>query len=278
MKEITMNNKLKIIKLFLSGLSYDDIAMQVGVAKGSVVNIIDQFREGELPIPPGVTEYIDELRKVAIDMKKHSTTVSQLKGYIKLHAKIKEMGVDTDHVEQWLDICQGIATATVSNSQFVSAALELAQLTADTGQDYESAITGYKAKIEASKVLEAEIEQEKAHLTDIKEKTTKEKEQATKELDAITKAIATAQEIFSKQKKELRAQLDEYMVQNKISWETVKIVVAILESELSGAGLDQEQIAAISKRIAKAESLTIYTKGLEDKKKVLEAEVDELGQ
>ena len=145
MKEITMNNKLKIIKLFLSGLSYDDIAMQVGVAKGSVVNIIDQFREGELPIPPGVTEYIDELRKVAIDMKKHGTTISQLKDYIKLHAKIKEMVADTDLVEQWLDICHGIATATVSNSGFVSAALELAQLTSENGCDYQSVIDDYQA-------------------------------------------------------------------------------------------------------------------------------------
>ena len=267
MKEITMNNKLKIIKLFLSGLSYDDIAMQVGVAKGSVVNIIDQFREGELPIPPGVTEYIDELRKVAIDMKKYGTMVSQLKDYIKLHAKIKGMGVDTDHVGQWLDICQGIATATVSNNEFVSAALELAQLTADTGQDYESAITGYKAMLEASKVLQAEIEQQKAQLADIKAKTAKEKEQATKELDAITKAIATAQETFSKQKKELKSQLDEYMVQNQFSWDKVNKISTILHSELSKAGLDQDEEEIVSQEIAKVGSLTVSRKKLEKENK-----------
>jgi len=106
MKEISLNTKFKVIKLFFAGLSYDEIAVQVGIAKGSVVNIIDQFREGKLPVPPGMTGYIDELRKLTVDMKKHSTTVSHLKGYIKLYAKITEMGVETDHVGQWLDICQ----------------------------------------------------------------------------------------------------------------------------------------------------------------------------
>jgi len=63
-KELTVTKKLKVVKLFLTGLSYDDIAQQSGIAKGSVVNIVNEFREGGLPLPPGMTEYIDELRKL----------------------------------------------------------------------------------------------------------------------------------------------------------------------------------------------------------------------
>lgn len=154
MKEISLNMKFKVIKLFFAGLSYDEIAMQVGIAKGSVVNIIDQFREGKLPVPPGMTGYIDELRKLTVDMKKQSTTVSHLKGYIKLYAKITEMGVETDHVGQWLDICQEIATPTVSNNEFMSAALQLAELNVNTGQDYNSIITQYKANYQSLKDLQ----------------------------------------------------------------------------------------------------------------------------
>ncbi len=93
MKEISINLKMKVIKLFLNGHTYDEIAEQVGIAKGSVVNIINEFREGYLPAPPGLVEYIDALRKLAVDMKKHDTSISQLKGYDKPHAKIEEIGV-----------------------------------------------------------------------------------------------------------------------------------------------------------------------------------------
>lgn len=119
MKELTITKKLKVIKLFLTGLSYDEIAQQSGIAKGSVVNIVNEFREGNLPLPPGMTEYIDELRSLVVDLKKSSTTVSALKNYVKLHAKLQDMGVGGEQLGQWLDICQNIASTEVSNNQFV---------------------------------------------------------------------------------------------------------------------------------------------------------------
>jgi len=57
MKQISVSKKLKVVKLFFSGLSYDEIAQQTGVAKGSVVNIIDDFRYGILQAPPDMAEF-----------------------------------------------------------------------------------------------------------------------------------------------------------------------------------------------------------------------------
>lgn len=98
MKESTYSKKAQVIKLFLTGLSYDEIGKQAGVAKGSVVNIIDEFREGYLSLPPGMTEYIDELRHLVVDMKKHGTSVPCLKNYLKLHNKLQEMDVKSNQV------------------------------------------------------------------------------------------------------------------------------------------------------------------------------------
>ena len=44
-----------------------EIAQELGIAKGSVVNIIDEFRNGEMEIAPN--EYIDVLRELAVDLK-----------------------------------------------------------------------------------------------------------------------------------------------------------------------------------------------------------------
>ena len=93
MRELSEIIKEKVVRLFWAGHSYDDIAQQLDIAKGSVVNIVGEFREGYLAAPPGMVEYIDALRKLAVDMKKHDTSISQLKGYDKPHAKIEEIGV-----------------------------------------------------------------------------------------------------------------------------------------------------------------------------------------
>lgn len=154
MKEISLIKKQKVIKLLFSGLSYDEIAQEAGVAKGSVVNIIDEFKEGTLPIPLTITGYIDELRHVAVDMKNHNITISHLKSYIKLHTKLKEMGVSVEQADEWLDICQDIACSSVSSNQFVKAALELAQVTSGSGLSYTNVVADYNAKLSASKQLE----------------------------------------------------------------------------------------------------------------------------
>lgn len=278
MKPITLNIKIKVVKLFLGGYSYDEIAQQVGIAKGSVVNIIDEFREGSLPLPPGIIEYVDELRHLVVDLKKHQTSVSQAKSYLKLHARLQDMGVNSEEVEQWLDVCQSIASPAVSNAQFVKAALELAELESQNASSYESLLDDYQAKAKMSKELDAEIEKKSADLNQARLNLKQEKEQATKELDSITTAIATAQDAFSQQKKGLKAQLAEYLAQNKLTWQKVKTVAALLNSGLGDVGLTKEEIDKLSGQISGAGSLAVVIKQLEQERDEVKAEVDQLVQ
>ena len=66
------------------------------MSKGSVVSIIADFRNADLPIPPSMKEYIDELRRLVVDLRKQGTNVTQLETYLKLHTKLKEMGIDSE--------------------------------------------------------------------------------------------------------------------------------------------------------------------------------------
>jgi Fe2+ transport system protein FeoA len=131
MKEIGLNKKLKVIKMFFAGYTYDEIALELGIAKGSVVNIIDDFRNGELQIP--LSEYMDALRELAVDIRKQHTTIKKLQMYVAIDKKLVEMGVGPEKVEDWLDIVQDIATKAASMKPFVSAALELSQMEMATG-------------------------------------------------------------------------------------------------------------------------------------------------
>ena len=278
MREISLTSKYKVVKLFLTGLSYDEIAHQVGIAKGSVVNIIVEFREGHLPVPPGMTEYVDALRQVAVDLRKNNTSIAQVQSCLKLDLKLREMGVSSDKAEHWLDICHNIASPTVSTDRFVTAALELSQAESESGLSYGDVLNDYNAKLSRTSELSKEIEREEQQLTEARASHQKEKEQATKELDAITKAIATAQDMFRKQKKDLKARMDEYLAQHKLSWKKVNTALALLDMELSRAGMAKADIEHLSRRIRNAGSLVNVINQLKKEKDGLQSEVGRLVQ
>ena len=57
----------------------DEIAQQLDIAKGSVTNIISDFRDGQISIPGDMKEYVNELRRIAVDLKKHQVSLNQLR-------------------------------------------------------------------------------------------------------------------------------------------------------------------------------------------------------
>ena len=140
MREISMKVKRQVVTLFFTGLSYDQMSRDTGVSKGGVVNIVDDYREGRLVLTGDMTEVVDELRRVAVELRKNNTTASQVVSYVKIHAKLKEMDVDSESLEQWFDICRDIASPTSSGKQFAAAALELAKVKSQTGLTYQEIV------------------------------------------------------------------------------------------------------------------------------------------
>ena len=269
MKSISTHIKLNVIKLFLLGYSYDEIHKQLGIGKGTVASIVDDFRSGVIPVPPGMGEYVDALRQLVVDLKKHHTTVTQVLPYVKLHAKMKEMGVDEGQVDTWLDICKGITSQGASNNQFVQAAIELAEATAINGQSYSQLLHDYDKKLDLNKKLDGEIKNKKKEIVILDKEHASKVEHYTSELKTITDAAKTAQAMFEQQTEEL-------MHQKNLTFDEVNTVSAILTTELGKIELNKENIKQISKRISEAGSLTVHIKNIEEQKQKLEAEIQEL--
>jgi hypothetical protein len=278
MKSIGGYKEAKILKLFLGGFSYDEIAQQVGVSHGSVANTVDEFRNGDLFVPPGMTEYVDELRHLVVDMKKEHTTPAQVKSCLNIHKKLLKMGVDTTQAEQWLDISQDIASTADSDKQFVESALELAQLTGDTGLSCKAAVDSYHAMMKASEALDIDMQQKSKKLEVFDLNYEKKKKQASKELESINTAIATAQDNFAQQEAQLKAQMDEYLAQNKLTWKKVKTATALLDSGLADAGLNKEEIEELSERLEAAGSLAVTINELKKQRDELKPEVELLAK
>jgi len=278
MYEITLFKRKEVVRMFFQGVSFDAIARQLGIGKGSAVNIIEEFREGDLAVPSDMTEYVDALRKTAVDLGKHNTSISQVMTCARIHAKLVDMGVGEEKAEQWIDTCQEIASTGASGNELINAAMELVQLKAKTGLNYEELITDYKTRKNKRDELHEEIERGNAMLAKVKSEQKKEKEKATRELESITSAMTTTQELFQKQKDSLKSELDEYLAQNKLSWKKVDLVKMIFDVGLNGVGLREREIEDMENLINHTGSLSIVVKNLKHERDVLETEVDKLLQ
>ena len=116
MRELSQNIREQTVKLFLQGVTYDDISWKLKIAKGSVVNIINEFREGDLSLSGDMTDYVDELRHLVVDLKKHEVTVGQMRSFLRFHNRLKDLEVDDEGIEETLDVLQDMIDCCYPNS------------------------------------------------------------------------------------------------------------------------------------------------------------------
>ena len=116
MRKLSQNIREQTVKLFLQGVTYDDISWKLKIAKGSVVNIIDEFRDGKLSIPDDITDLVDELRRVVVDLKKQEVTIGQMRAFLRFHNRLKGLGEDDEGIEETLDVFQDMIDCCYPNS------------------------------------------------------------------------------------------------------------------------------------------------------------------
>jgi myosin heavy subunit len=278
MRELAAQQKNMVIKMFLEGYSYDEIASKLGVAKGSITNVVEEIRTGSLPLPNEIAGYVDELRKIAVDMKKNNTNVSALMPYLMIHNKLKSMGISNHQIEPWIDIYRQIASEDVPNRQFVEAALELARLTSKTGMSYESLISDYTKKSEELGSTQAEIDRCKKRVDELRRNLTEQRKHNIQRVRELEKELEVATENHNKSKERMKADLDKHLAENKLSWEKVDTVIAIFDKKLSEAGLTQAQAKELSQRIEATGYLSVTIAQQEVQSKELSSELENLSK
>lgn len=278
MKEISLEKKLRVIKLFLKAYTYKEISQRESIAQSSVVNIVDEFRNGQISIPPDMVEYIDELRKLAVDLRKSNTGIAELKSYLKLHKRLMKLGANTEDGEQWLVTCQTLTQPGISTNQLISAATELSQISSEIGLTYSETVQDFHTKKNELAALNIKIEQVKNELNEVTQELEREKDRYITELDSIRKAIATARTVFEQQKHDLKARLNEYLVSNKLKMEKVEITIAVLELNLEKTGLKRREREDLAKQIREVGLLSILTRQLNKRKIGLQSQVNTLKQ
>ncbi len=138
MHKVSPGKQLSVVRHYLSGLSYDDIAALCGVAKGTVANIISDLKVGRVPEAQAPAEQLDLLRELASDLHRCHLTAGQAVAGIAVVAHLKDLGIEPGDVGRWASMCRDLATQKAEVSDFVNAALALYELKQRTGLSLEA--------------------------------------------------------------------------------------------------------------------------------------------
>ena len=108
MEKITPRKKLTVVKLYLSGLSYDEIVSKVGVSKGTVANVVAELKAGSFPEAADVGEHIEILRELSIDLKRSRLGPGQCATGLILLNRINELGLELADIDRWPMILKSV--------------------------------------------------------------------------------------------------------------------------------------------------------------------------
>ena len=101
MEKMSTTKKLTIVKLYLSGLSYDEIAVKTGTSKGTVANVVTELKAGKFPEATDTAEHIELLRELSQDLRRLKLTPGQCATGLILLTRINECGLDTADIDRW---------------------------------------------------------------------------------------------------------------------------------------------------------------------------------
>ena len=101
MEKLTAKKKLTIVRQYLSGLSYDEIAAKCGVSKGTVANVVADLKAGRFPEAADVTEHIEMLRELSFELRRSGLTPGQSAMGLTILSRINDSGLDPADIDRW---------------------------------------------------------------------------------------------------------------------------------------------------------------------------------
>ncbi len=171
MEKLTTKKKLAVVRQYLSGMSYDEIAAKSGISKGMVANIVAELKAGGFPEAADVGEQIELLRELSLDIKHSGLTPGQCAVGLALLNRINECGLDAADIGLWPAILKA-AGSEQGVKEFVEIVYRIQAAQKKTGLTLE----------EADNKLH-EVEMKAAEL----EPVTKQLEERRKEMTELTR-------------------------------------------------------------------------------------------
>ena len=181
MERLTAKKKLAVVRLYFSGLSYDEIAAKCGVSKGTVANVVTELKAGTVPEAADAGEHIGLLRELSIDLKQSNLTPGQCAVGLILLTRIRDCGLDPADIDRWPMILKAVRNEDDA-SEFVRLIYSIQEVQQRSGLGIEA----LDKKVHELEKKAADLEPVSGKLKDSK----KELAELTKQRDKLTSGVA----------------------------------------------------------------------------------------
>lgn len=156
MRELPREKRLEIAHCYLLGQTYGEIEAETGVSHGTVANVVQELVDGKLAIPGTSLDQINDIRILALDLKKEGLQSSQALLGFSVFQRLQALGITPEHLESWSELQKQISKPDFSPTGFLEMAISLAKLEKSQGKPYDTLVEEYKRLTEGITKLEAE--------------------------------------------------------------------------------------------------------------------------
>jgi len=221
-REIPLKDRHKVLALYFQGLSYDEIAEQTMLSKGSVANIVSMAKEGKFRGFSGVREQIDALRELSVELRKKNLKLGQALLGLSFFERLSKLGIEPDVLDRWIKMCYEISSPDYPIEESMRAALRLKELEHEKGVTYEELTEDYEAKTKVLSDIERRISElgtSHERLSSEVDSLSKEKrsiETKIKELEDVKELISERVKKWKQEEEDLKNEVAEIQKRHKV--------------------------------------------------------------
>jgi len=262
-----LKKQLTIVRLYLNGLSYQEINAKAGVSKGTVANVVADLRAGRILDAQDPVEQLELLRELAIDMRRLKITPAHALAGIAIFSHLQELGIEPAEIQRWAAMCRHLAAEETEAQTFVRAALymeELHERTGLTADALEAKAHSLEEEVARLEPLAQELkgcEQQLEELEKRRRTLTDEISQLEERHEPLRKGVTQKE----KRAAELSSRVDD--LEQRAQAADERLAVARRELQvLAGLGLSVEDLTGFTQRLAMvAQRHTIEPGSLRDR-------------
>lgn len=250
MEKLSYRKQVMIVRMYLNGLSYDEIAAKVGVSKGTVANVIAELKAGRFPEASDVREQIEFLRELAVDLRKSGLTLGRAVVGITVLSRLQELKVEPADIERFAALCRTLSAETDAQA-FVKAALDMAALEKSTGLSYYDLEKKAHDLEQAVTNLEPLAKQVREHREQIKKLGEQRQRLAGEVTELERHAESLGQDVKEKEKREEHLSSRVQQLEDRAEATDERLVTARKDLQaLSGIGLSLEDLSGFTQRLS----------------------------
>ena len=138
MQKLSLRKQLAIVRLYLGGLSYDEIATRSGVSKGTVANVVADLKAGQILDAQEPLGQLEILRELGVDLRRCRLTPGQAVAGVAVLSHLQQLGVEPAEVERCVGVFRELSSEGTDPKVFVQAALALQEARESTGLSTEA--------------------------------------------------------------------------------------------------------------------------------------------